>query len=172
MKQGHLSPWQMEELIIHEPTAIGRSRARKASDDAREHIETCTLCASNKEQLLKQLGLFRDSAVLAASLADRQVPISLPTRSWAFWTLASAAKWGLAFALLLAAFVPILLQQQHNVDQKAEHRVADQIARDNLLLEQVDETIAGSVPQPLESLNDLGSYENSSTGEAAAQGSR
>jgi hypothetical protein len=173
MKQTHLSPWQIEELIIDDPAAIGRSRTGKANDDARKHIERCTLCALQKEHLLRQLDLFRDSAVLAASLADRQVPISLPTRPWPFWTLASAAKWGLAFVLLLAAFVPILLeQQQRTVHQKAEHRTADQIARDNLLLEQVDETIAGSVPRPLESLNDLSVDGDSSNHKSATEVSR
>jgi hypothetical protein len=162
MKQEHLSHWQIEELIIDGPTAIGGSKTDRRSDGAWRHIESCALCASNKERLESQLSLFRNSAVLSASLADRHVAISLPRHSWPLWTLTSAAKWGLALVLLLAAFLPILLQQQHGVQQKAEHRTADQIASDNLFLQQVDEKIADSVPQPLEPLSDLAADESNS----------
>jgi hypothetical protein len=143
MNSKHLSGWQMEELII--------SGERRGGRQVWSHIESCALCRSEKDRLEALVELYRQSALLvteeqsmaAPSSAHSSVRSKTKILSW------SVARWALALLLLIGTLIPLLLFHQ------SKRREAAEMARDNQLLEQVDQEVTESVPQPLESLTHL-----------------
>lgn len=151
MNHEHLSSWQIEELII-----AGRiTEAPETGIAAMRHLEACELCKASMDRLQGYIDLYRDSALIETRASEAKsgtLPYPAPQPYWTLWHMAT---WGLAFILLVAVFVPMLVQQQR-VDRRPQPRpsTAAQIATDDLLLQKVDEEVTYSVPQPLESLTD------------------
>jgi hypothetical protein len=151
MKQEHLSSWQIEELII-----AGRiTEAPETGNAAMRHLEACELCKASRDQLQEFIDLYRDSALVQTNAAESQsrtFSYPAPQPYWSLWRMATL---GLAFILLVAVFVPVLLQQQRvERRQQQQRRTAAQMATDDLLLQKIDEEVTYSVPQPLQSLTD------------------
>lgn len=169
MKQAHLSSWQIEELVIagpgqHDSTGLGSAEAHESSNAAMRHLETCEVCKASTERLQEFIDLYRESALIQSSATETKAYANPAAAPQPFWTLWRAAQWGvLAVIFLLAALVPIFLQQERGGrHQQQQGSTATQLATDNLLLQKVDEEVSYSVPQPLESLTDLAA-EGSST---------
>ncbi len=134
---GHLSTQQIEELIID-----------GADPQTRDHLITCDSCRSEWARLDEMLQLYQASATLAADSVMGPRPIFIAPGSGSRGKL-PGLKWIFAGALLAGLALPVL--EKHREQQ----RHAAEIARDNLLLEQVDQAVSEPVPQPLESLRHL-----------------
>jgi hypothetical protein len=151
MNHEHLSSWQIEELII----AGASTEASETDIAAMWHLEACEHCKASMDRLQGYIDLYRDSALIQTRASETKsctFPYPAPQPYWTLWHMAT---WGLALILLVAVFVPMLVQQQR-VDRRPQQRpsTAAQIATDDLLLQKVDEEVTYSVPQPLESLTD------------------
>jgi hypothetical protein len=160
MKQEHLSSQQIEELIIDGPgrrNSVDRSETeeRDAVNTAWQHLEGCEVCKSDKDRLDAFVQLYRESASIEASMAEARMFAGAPLSPRPVWSMWQVAKWGLAFVLLLGVFLPILLHQRPVVPQQPKESVTAQMANDDLLLQQVDQEVTDSVPQPLASLANL-----------------
>jgi hypothetical protein len=134
---GHLSTRQIEELLID-----------GADVQTRDHLITCESCRSEWARLDEMLQLYRSSATLTANSVIASQPLFIVPQSGSRGKL-PGLKWIFAGALLVGLSLPIF--EQHREQQ----RHAAEIARDNLLLEQVDQAVSEPVPQPLESLRHL-----------------
>ena len=134
---GHLSKVQIEELIIN-----------GADVQTRNHILSCESCRSEWGRLDELVQLYKSSATFAAeSITDSQPHFKFASlRSKKNNRIAILACAGL---LVFAASIPVY---EHHQDQQGQ---AAQIARDNLLLQQVDTEVSEPVPEPLNSLRHL-----------------
>ena len=141
----HLSQQQIEELIID-----------GADQQARDHLVSCGLCRSQWGCLDEILQLYRSSATLTANSVIASQPFFIVPQSGSRGKR-PGLKWIFAGALLVGLSLPIF--EQHREQQ----RHAAEIARDNLLLEQVDQAVSEPVPQPLESLRHLVVSEKTTT---------
>jgi hypothetical protein len=141
----HLSQYQIEELIID-----------GTDQQARDHLISCASCRSQWGSLDEMLQLYRSSAMFAAHSVVSREPIFIFPQSGSRGKL-PGLKWIFAGALLIGLSFPIF--EQHREQQ----RHAAEIARDNLLLEQVDQAVSEPVPQPLESLRHLVVSEKTTT---------
>ncbi|HEV2274837.1 MAG TPA: hypothetical protein VGR96_11765 [Acidobacteriaceae bacterium] len=165
----HLSDWHIEELLIDSPPG-GRGvqsadAAGWASNGSLRHLHGCDLCRSRMEQLGEVLSLYRQAAVYESEHALRAAPtraanatssLPLQRRHGLSWILAG---WALALMLLVAAALPAYLahreRDRRQLADAARNRLLMEQARDNLLLQQVDQEVTESVPYPLESLTHL-----------------
>lgn len=141
----HLSQQQIEELLID-----------GADQRARDHLISCASCRSKWGCLDEMLQLYRSTATFTASSVIASRPIFMAQQSSPRGKL-SGLKWIVAGAVLIGLSLPIF--EQHREQQ----RHAAEIAKDNLLLEQVDRAVSEPVPQPLESLRYLVVAENTKT---------
>lgn len=134
---GHLSTQQIEELIID-----------GADVQTRDHLITCESCRLEWGRLDELLQLYKSSATFAADSVITPQPIFIAMQSTSRRNL-PGLKLIFAGALLVGLFLPFF-------EQHREHeRRAAEIARDNLLLEQIDQAVSEPVPLPLESLRHL-----------------
>jgi hypothetical protein len=134
---GHLTTQQIEELLID-----------GADVQTRDHLISCESCRSEWGHLDEMLQLYKSSATLTADSVISPQPIFIARQSTSRGNL-PRLKLIFAGAILVGLFLPFF-------EQHREHeRHAAQIARDNLLLEQVDQAVSEPVPLPLESLRHL-----------------
>lgn len=132
----HLSKQQIEDLLID-----------GANQQVRDHLINCASCRSQWGYLDEVLQLYRSSATFAAnSVVSSRPMVVLQSRSKA--TLPEL-KWIFAAALVLGLSFPLFEHHQEQQKHNAE------MARDNLLLEQIDQVVSDPVPQPLNSLRYL-----------------
>jgi hypothetical protein len=116
------------------------------------HVAECAECRGELEQLETALGQFRTAMREPASAAPRpawRAPEIAPWFSWPRLVLAGAA-------LLLLVAVP-LSWRAHAREQSAQAALAD-----SQLLESVDCEISQAVPEPMEPLVSLVSWNSSS----------
>lgn len=135
---GHLSTRQIEELIID-----------GADLQTRDHLITCEVCRLEWGRMDEALQQYKSCARLVADSAITAQP-NFTGRALHSSRKSHFLVWICASALLFGVTVP--LYEHHREEQQQR---AAKIARDNLLLEQVDIEISEPVPQPLESLRHL-----------------
>lgn len=143
----HLTDWEIDGLII---AAREESREETAGNAAWRDMEDCPNCKSKVDRLDALLRHYREAALLRTeNLANEGPRPSFAairrTQAHSFFGL---WRWGLAFLLLLAVLFPVL-------NKRRQESRAAQIAKDNLLLERVDQEVSQSVPDPLQSLTNL-----------------
>ena len=135
---GHLTNRQIEDLIIDGP-----------DPETRNHLITCESCRSEWGCLDELLEQYKSSATLAANsmiVAQPQFTVAASRTRWRIFPLI----WVCASVMLVGVSVPLYEHRRAEQQQRAAA-----IARDNLLLEQVDLEVSEPVPQPLESLRNL-----------------
>jgi len=142
---GHLTTQQIEELLID-----------GADVQTRDHLISCESCRSEWGHLDEMLQLYKSSATLAADSVIAPQPIFVARQSASRGNV-PRLKLIFAGAILVGMFLPFF--EQH----RQHERRAAEIARDNLLLEQVDQAVSEPVPQPLESLRHLVVSEKNTT---------
>jgi hypothetical protein len=177
MNTDHLSDWQIEELLIglvgrgedSSRTDAGLVEAHtfgyETHDPALWHLQGCEFCRSRKKRLQESVSLYREAALLKTidafdsafaangGMAAHKMHTSLSHRP--FW------GWGkrvLAFLFLLAVLVPAFVareRERREAREVARDHLLQEQAKDNLLLEEVDEEVTESVPHPLQSLTRL-----------------
>lgn len=153
------------------PAGPGSGSGSEGQDQARRHLEYCPLCASKKERLNQTLLLYREAALIETSeAASNRAMAPVPFRAIdagqtdssvffhrLFWGWRARA---VAFLLLLVVLVPAFVSRErkhHQAQEFLRSRLLEQqaqakVAKDDQLLQQVDEEITESVPQPMQSL--------------------
>jgi hypothetical protein len=130
----HLSAEQISQWMIGERTP-----------QLEHHIAECEECRGELEQLENTLQQFRGSVRAwsgSAAVPAWQAPEREPWFSWPKLVLAAAL-------LLLLGSLPVFW----NI--RARHRAAEVAQEDTQLLERVDSSISRAVPEPMEPLVNL-----------------
>jgi hypothetical protein len=171
----HLSDWQIEELLIGPLETRGGMPVQyevqcdleveaevKAQDQPRIHLDHCPLCSARKKRLEDTLLLYREAALIEANDASQRALAANHSKAAQGTPTFSAYPllWGwrtraFAFLLLLVVLIPAFVtreRERHEAQQATRNHVLQQQAKDDLLLEQVDQEITESVPQPMQSL--------------------
>lgn len=186
MNIDHLSDWQIEELLIAPLDAFNgipgrRGIANETEHQARLHLENCRLCGSKKERLEETLLLYRQAALIKANevagsnramavISGRAMNAHQPYAffSDAFWRWPARA---VAFLLLLAVLIPAFVsreRQRHHAQEFVKNRLLQEReqaqTKDDQLLQQVDQEITESVPEPMQPLTQP-VLDNGSTGQ-------
>ena len=151
---GHLSSEQVTRWMTGERT-----------DREEEHVRQCLECAAKIAGLESAMTRFRDS-VRDCGERYGSVRLSLPARQPAIRLgfLARPSRWAsVAAALLLLAAIPIY------TNSRDRRREAEMARADAALLEQVDAGISRAVPEPMEPLVKLVSWNSGSENHANDQ---
>lgn len=119
-----------------------------------EHVRECRQCTARIAHLEGTLGQFRGAI---REWSERTVPAALQQRPRAHWR---PARWAVAAVLLLVVGIPV-----YKVSREARARQAASQA-DTVLLEQVEAGISRSVPQPMEPLLRLASWDFTANADA------
>jgi hypothetical protein len=155
MTTNHLSAWEQEEYVLDQRTP-----------QMLRHLTECAECRTAVAQLEHGVGVYRQAAVewSAESLATRPQQFVIARRKPAI-----SLRWAMAamipIVLLLIALLPFRLSNPRSPQPAAQ--ISDD-ARDDALLDQVDEQLSVAVPSSMESLTHLVSTGSS----AAAKGSK
>jgi hypothetical protein len=150
MNTNHLSAWEQEEYVLDQRTP-----------QMLRHLTECAECRAAVAQLEHGVGVYRQAAVewSAQSLATRPQQFVTARRQPAI-----SLRWAMAamipIVLLLIALLPFHLSTPRPPQPAAQ--ISDD-ARDDALLDQVDEQLSVAVPSSMESLTHL-----VSTGSSAA----
>jgi hypothetical protein len=176
----HLTDWQIEELILNPPAVRGKGlgtlsgrvhgKNRESSglnseveptlsEDAQMHLETCPACRFRKMSLEETLLLYRRAALLRAEEAMPAIGLrGAPAPSDSFFSFEVFGRWraqAVVFLLMLLVLIPTLVaheKHEQEARQAARNHVIREQTKDDLLLQQVDQEITESVPQPMQSL--------------------
>jgi hypothetical protein len=152
----HFSDWEIDERLIQ---AGERDFKNADNEEASRHLAECEPCASRPAALHEVLSLYREEYLRESNQSLIEHPIRRSrtkrpgpadrVRIFASRVL-SPKEWGWAVALvlLIAAMAPTIILHRRAVRE-------EQIARDNLLLQQIDQEVSESVPNPLQSLSNL-----------------
>lgn len=137
---GHFSSEQVSRWTIGERT-----------DREEEHVRQCPECSAKLAGLDSAIALFRVSVRDCGELYGRP-NVFLPSKGRRVPFLARPSRWAsVAAALLLLAAIPVYTNFR-------DRRRAAEMARDAVLLEQVDAEISRAVPAPMEPLVKLVSW--------------
>jgi hypothetical protein len=163
----HLTDWQIEELIIEPPAKRIRfidagEAAGDLSNQALLHLQTCPACKLRKQNLEETLSLYRNTAVMKAEeaiSASESSNLSVAAmRTDSFFDFGFFGRWrahAVAFLLMLVVLIPACVaheRQRQEAIVPVQKTVVEEHAKDDLLLQQVDQEITESVPQPMQSL--------------------
>jgi predicted anti-sigma-YlaC factor YlaD len=160
MNSNHLSAWEQEEYVLDQRTP-----------QMLRHLTECDECRAAVAQLEHGLGVYRKAAVQwsAESLATRPQQFITAKRQ-PFLSLRWAMAAIIPIVLVLIALLPFRASNPRPAQTTAQISTAQirNDARDDALLDQVDEQISAAVPSSMESLTHLVSTGNG----AAAKGSK
>jgi anti-sigma factor RsiW len=154
MNSNHLSAWEQEEYVLEEITP-----------QMLRHLTECAECRAAVARLEHGVGVYRKAAVewSSESLAARPQQFVTARRQPAV-----SLRWALAamipIVLLLIALLPFHLSTRRPPQPVAQIR---DDARDDALLDQVDEQLSVAVPSSMESLTHLVSTGNSAAGKGS-----
>jgi hypothetical protein len=141
----HLSPEQISQWMIGEGTL-----------ELERHLVGCAECRAELAQLKSALSHFRAAMREPANSAVAPAWQELASPVWYSWPRLLVA----AAALLILVAVP-LTWQAHERQQTAQ--AAQAALADSQLLERVDSAISQAVPEPMEPLVSLVSWNSNST---------
>ena len=155
MNSNHLSAWEQEEYVLDQRTP-----------QMLRHLTECAECRAAVAQLEHGLGVYRKAAVQwsAESLATRPQQF-ITARRQPILSLRWAMAAVIPIVLVLIALLPFRASSPRPAQPAAQ--ISDD-ARDDALLDQVDEQISAAVPSSMESLTHLVSTSNGT----AAKGSK
>ncbi len=155
MNSNHLSAWEQEEYVLDERTP-----------QMLRHLTECAECRAAVAQLEHGLGVYRKAAVQwsAESLATRPQQF-ITARRQPILSLRWAMAAVIPIVLVLIALLPFRASNPRPAQPAAQ--ISDD-ARDDALLDQVDQQISAAVPSSMESLTHLVSTSNGT----AAKGSK
>lgn len=142
----HLTSTQISEWMIGD-----------RSPEARRHLERCPECSAEVSKIEGSLGLFRD-AMQEAPVTAAVWKVPARRSPWAF-PLRSIA---VTFAVLLLAIIPVYGPVYR--DRQVKAREAEARKQDALLLSQVESELNESIPEPMQPLAKLVSYQNPQQG--------
>lgn len=134
----HLSSDQISSLTIG-----------AATEDERRHIDACVECAAKMHQLKDALSVFRSSVERWAGANETlAIPNSAPYQIRISSSRFRPLHWAVAtVALILLILLPVYKRtSQHSQPQELE---------DSLLLEQVNQHLLRTVPEPMEPMMQL-----------------
>lgn len=161
----HLTHQQLSDLLL-----AAEQETSPQLETSRAHLRGCALCSSELASLQEPIQLFRSAATAwaghAAANRDWTLPSSARPKQTATapWFLTRPALWTAAATLLFAAAIPLALHR-HSASTKAptiavtspnpsqQSSKSDPLG-DEALLDAVDQTLASSVPTPMQPLAD------------------
>lgn len=159
----HLNHEQLCDLLLAD--RMGSTAACSTEiEQAREHVHDCHICAAELSMLDQSLLLFRSTADAWAShewhghQSLLQSSSLRPARTGLLGFFARPVIWASAAAIaLFAAALPVTLHYlpgaKTNAPMAAIHTV-NTTQSDEALLEEIDQTLASTVPTPMQPLAD------------------
>ena len=151
----HLSHEQLCDLIFADLS----SDPADDSGVVHEHLRACLICSAELKSLRDSLTLFRDASVSYARQQFAHSPLRrssiAPPQSY----LTQPLYWAAAVLVLVAALFPLSMRHPRSVSPahtKAtlSSPAAAQSQSDAALLADIDRTLSGDVPAPMEALAD------------------
>ncbi len=145
---GHLTEQQILAWQLNEQTL-----------EQAAHVAECGECRAEVEGLQSSIAAFRSSMVAWSEAHESRAmrPVwTAPRKRW----LQPAFQWVAAAALLIGVAAP--LYTHHVIEQRREEQAHQRALADQALLEQVDQEVSQTVPDTMEPLTDLVSWQTTS----------